>query len=457
MVFKVRELYCPGHFGNWYEAAWPNEMASYLKEMREMGFNEYSDWFTSTDSSTPGTGYHTLSMELFQRKLQNFRNAYELGFKLNLGIPPNHVFLNQLQKEYLAKTGPRIIGQLICPSNPQARKLIKKNAEFQFKLIKDSGISLNAVVSFAYDYGGCLCEKCKPWILTWANLMNEIYEAGKKYYPELKLRFSTWWWVKEEYEIIKQLLDKNKTLRSNLTLVFYIPYGKTDIGTYDGKTVPDMPVDKMAFFNIGYCENREDADLYGKKGPVIAPERIQKTLQNLQKRNFSGYMAYSEGIYDELNKVICGLISSGQVKEPKEAIDWYVKRYFETDKIKEWCEYLYQWRMPFKVDLQQAHEDLLFLKNCTQNGNSWRVSHWESKLRLFQLNKEIMKRKRWDGKRKQLAEIYMSEWEHLCRDIYRLGPLRHIFGPRFAAFPWYESWVKTSKLKTDRIAMNKQA
>ena len=176
-TFPIRECYCPAHFGNAYEAMWPREMAAYLGEMKWWGFNRYGDWITTTDVCNPYTSdaFWDLAKEQLDRKKKAFRAAQELGLKLNLIVTPNHVYLDQLRPHYAAKKGPRIQGQLICPSHDEADKVIRENFEHWFGDFAASGIRLSAFTAFAYDYGGCGCEKCKPWILTFARLMKEIH------------------------------------------------------------------------------------------------------------------------------------------------------------------------------------------------------------------------------------------------------------------------------------------
>ena len=160
---------------------------------------------------------------------------------------------------------------------------------------------------------------------------------------------------------------------------------------------------------------------------------------------------------DDINKVIVGLISSGRIKEPKDAIIWYVKKYFETDKAEKWANWFCQWGIPSAVNLEKAYSDFIYLKNNTQNNQSWRIKHWESKLKLYQLNEKIMGRKRWDKERIKLVEAYFSEWENLCRNIYRLGPIRHILTPKFWTPSWFNSWMKIKNLKTFDLSVHKEA
>lgn len=52
-VFAVREVYCPGHFGNSYEVLGDVEMREVLGEAVGWGFNRYGDWFDMDDCKDP--------------------------------------------------------------------------------------------------------------------------------------------------------------------------------------------------------------------------------------------------------------------------------------------------------------------------------------------------------------------------------------------------------------------
>ena len=142
--FPIRECYCPAHFGNSYEAMGPREMAAYLAEMKWMGFNRYADWMTTTDICNPYTSDATwdLAKEQLDRKKKAFRAAQDLGFGLNLIVTPNHVYLDQLRPHYAAVKKPKIFGQLVCPSQPEARQLILQNFERWFGDLADAGLAV---------------------------------------------------------------------------------------------------------------------------------------------------------------------------------------------------------------------------------------------------------------------------------------------------------------------------
>src|SRR5258708_5562963 len=92
-VFPIREIYCPAHFGNAYEAMGPREMAAYLAELTHWGFNRYADWITGTDVANPfhADALWTLGQELWSRKVHAFLAAQRLGMATNAMLTPNHV------------------------------------------------------------------------------------------------------------------------------------------------------------------------------------------------------------------------------------------------------------------------------------------------------------------------------------------------------------------------------
>ena len=70
----------------------------------------------------------------------------------------------------------------------------------------------------------------------------------------------------------------------------------------------------------------------------------------------------------------------------------------------------------------------------------WRLEHLRSKLTLERLDREIGPEGEWDARRLALADAFWAEQERLQRDVYRLGPVRHIFAPKFSPPKWYEAW-----------------
>lgn len=442
-AFPFRECYCPAHFGNSYEAMGPREMAAYLAEMKWMGFNRYSDWMTTTDICNPYTSDATwdLAKEQLDRKRQAFRAAQDLGLGLNLIVTPNHVYLDQLRPEYAATKSQRIFGQLVCPSHPEARKLILANFERWFSDLADAGLRFTAFTAFAYDYGGCDCPQCRPWILTFARLMKEIHAVAERHHPRIEPWFCSWWWTPEEHAQFNAWAAREAPgwLRG---MTMHIEYGQTvpkEVAVPEGCR-------KLAFVHIGYGDQR-DREVYGRLGAVIAPQRLPQTLVHLRERGVEGFQAYSEGVLDDCNKTLLAGLGSGRFSSAEEALRAYAERYFAAapQQAAEWSEWFVLWGDRHRVPLPAAAQQFASLAEGVPA--TWRLAHWQAKIDLETLDREIgaPQPDQWTPARLALADRYFAAQEKLYREVYRLGPVRHVLNPRFMPPAWYASWREANR------------
>ena len=352
--FEVRELYAPAHFGNGYECMGEYEMLDTLKEAQFWGFNSYGDWFDMLDCADIATTKRQFDLAdaLWFQKKANFHSAQRIGLPRSFLLTPNHVYLNQSsQKDIQAVMGGHVFGQLVCPSNPKGREIILKDYEYLFSDAKAAGIRFTSMESGPYDYGGCNCEKCKPWILTYAKLAHDIHKMAEKYHPGIKNDMIGWWWKPEEHRLFAEWCDKNAPgwVRN---MYLHIPYGKT--------TVSNVPLPKGckrgAFVHIGYADKAQPKDVYGHWGPVVAANRLEKTLIDLKKQGVTVLTAYSEGQSDDVNKALYAGLASGKYKTADEVLEAYAARYFGTDAetSKQWAAWIKAWGSPFSRDTEES-------------------------------------------------------------------------------------------------------
>ena len=432
------ELYAAGHFGNWYEVAGVNEMRRALTEAKHWGFNRYADWFDATDCVDPFSGdpQYSLANALWDLKRVHFRTAQSLGLATDLVITPNHVYRDQLKPEWLAKRGPRIQGQLICPHQPGAREAILKNYQNLFADLAKAGVSLTAINAAPYDYGGCACNQCKPWIITFAQLTLDIHKIARTYHPKVELHFIGWWWTAEEHKLFAEWMDEHAPGVA-VSMALHIPYDQTGVA--------DVPLPKgcrkHAFVHIGYPDRSAPRDIYAKTGPVVAPKRIAGTVTNLSTQSVTGVMAYSEGIYDDVNKALLGALFTGKQKTSRDVLLAYAKRYFGANdtQARNWADWLAAWSKPYSVDAAAARKALDHLPG---NPLDWRRRQWELKADMFAANQAIGTGDTWTPERTAHADEFWAAEEKLQREVYGIGPLRHILNRRFIEMPWYQSWAK---------------
>lgn len=450
--FSIRECYCPAHFGNSYEAMWPLERREYLKEMKWWGFNRFSDWMTTTDVCDPTrSSFQNLAMAMDDRKIAAFRSAQDLGMDLNLIITPNHVYLDQQRPVYAARLREGIFGQLVCPSQPKARQVILENFEQWFGKLARGGVRLSAFTGFAYDFGGCACRKCDPWILTFAELMKEAHDIARKHHPEIEPWVCSWWWTKDEHRLFNDWCRREAPgWIKGMTL--HIQYGETSF-----KQVPvPKGCRKVAFTHIGYSDEAASSDIYTKWGATISPTRIPDTLKGIARQGAAGFQAYSEGVFDDINKAILAGLASGKATRIRTILKLYARRYFGGDSDA-WADWLGQWGDRRQVALNGAEREFNRLALTARPG--WRLEQLRSKVRLEKLDRQIGEPTvdEWTPAKRRLADSFWVEQEHLQRDVYKLGPVRHVFARKFHAPTWYDSWMLATSSKSDRELLPTEA
>jgi len=433
----VCELYAPGHFGNSYEVMGINEMKRVLVEARHWGFNRYGDWFDTLDCADPfiEQNRYALGGALWERKKAHFRTAQSLGLPCDLILTPNHVYTNQLREEWLAARTPRIFGQLVCPGNPEARKAILDNHDKWFADLARSGVRLSSLSACPYDYGGCACKACEPWILTFVKLCRDIHAMALKHHPGVEMHFIGWWWSGQEHALFAEWVDREAPGWAK-SVALHIPYDKTGVA--------DVPLpkgcEKRAFVHIGYADRDKPEDTYGHLGPVIAPNRLPKTVDNLRSQGVVGVMAYSEGVFDDVNKALLAGLFSGRYPNGQAVLEAYAERYFaaQGNQTKEWASWLAGWGDPFHRDAPLALKEL---DGLSGDKADWRRRQWELKARMFTAHQAIMREKQWTPQRLAHVDEFWSAQEEIHRGLWGLAPLRHIFGRTFTPVSWYADWA----------------
>lgn len=441
-LFPTRTLYAPGHFGNAYESLGDNEFRARLTEWRDWGFNEYADWFDPANCGDPyGKPYYDLGWLLRHSKKRHFSIAQSLGLPCVAVLTPNTVFQNQCDPDVVATKSERIFGQLVCPSVPRGREIILRNHDNYFKDLADTGVKLRAIAACPYDFGGCACEKCNPWILTFAKVCREVHAIAEKHHPGVEMRMIGWWWSAEEHRLFAEWADREAPgwVKS---LTQHIPYSQSDVA--------DVPLPqgcaRQAFFHISYAEGAEPRDFYGHLGPIIAAERISRTINALMARGCTGWMAYTEGLYDDVNKMLLAGLSAGKQATADEVLRAYVQQYLDANaaKTEAWIGWLRRWGFPYDVDIARALREFAALcpEPVSDSPRAWRLRQWELKLRMMQQHFAVLAAPEGSAARREAAEAFWAQNERLNREVYGLGLQRHIFCRDFSTIKWQHEHEK---------------
>lgn len=224
-----------------------------------------------------------------------FIYAHDLGMEIGYVDCPNSVYNDQL---WLRKLGGKFDGrgrneEDVCPSVPEARKIILQNRDNLYRAASEAGIELKYLLHFAYDNGGCGCDKCKPWIRTYIALSRELHQIARKYHPRVKVFFTTWYCSDAEKQVIIDYLVNEK------------PNWVAGVMDRPGLVgLPDQYLSSgwQTIFGCGSWE------CYGRMGADPMPVFLQRKIGEYHAQGIRAFFTYSEGIEDDINTAVCAQV-----------------------------------------------------------------------------------------------------------------------------------------------------
>lgn len=328
----MRGMYFATHFGNFYEAAPIEEVQRYIEELALWGVNHLVITF-------PNWQFTSFYDEEAQKLLTRFRKilgaAKLCGMKVGIIGLPNQGFkytradfLNTPVPDQLGRRGH--FGVNLDPSNKYANKLLKENWAYLMDQFKDVGLDM--VIFWPYDEGGCGCDQCWPWgAKGFPETAKELTTLIKERFPDIKIVLSTWMYdtpYAAEWEGLTQFLRKD-----NHWVDYIMADSHEDFPTYPlEKGVPgSLPL--LNFPEISMWGQGP----WGGYGANPLVNRFQR-LWHQTNSKVSGGFPYSEGIYEDLNKIICTQFYWDGNRQASNIVKEYIAYEYSPDVVNELSE-----------------------------------------------------------------------------------------------------------------------
>ena len=324
---KVRGMYLATHFNNFYEAAPIEDVQKYVEELALWGINSLVIHFANWQF----TAFNDVDA---QKTLTRFRQimgvAKACGMKVGLLQVPNqgfkftkNEFLNTPVPDELGRRGH--FGVNLNPSNVQADKLLKENWGYLLDQFKDIGLDL--MVFWPYDEGGCGCNQCWPWgARGYPKLCKALAGITAQKFPGINIVLSTWMYDTPpagEWEGLTKFLSKGNN---------WLHYVMAD----SHEDFPRYPLDKGVPGNLPLL-NFPEISMWGQGpwggyGANPLTNRLQR-LWNQTEHKVSGGFPYSEGIYEDLNKIICAQLYWDGERQTSDIVKEYIAYEFSPDVV----------------------------------------------------------------------------------------------------------------------------
>lgn len=289
-----RIVYLASHFHNYYHVAPLEEISEYLEDLALCGYNRLLMWvdmhhFDGSDDPA--------LIQFVQRTKALYSLGASIGLKSIVGGLTNEGYASTPKHLVATFPGRSFYYCEVCPSTSEGMELILKNHEDKIKWFKD--IDVTGYFLGSYDQGGCACRKCYPWGC------NGMFSTGEKvaklfrsYFPKGEVTYFTWLFDYKGEKEWEGLAEKMSGGAGD-----WINYIMGD----SHNAFPRFPLENGMPGNRPLLNFPEISmwgmSPWGALGANPLPNRFRH-LWGQVAHLADGGMPYSEGIYEDFNKII---------------------------------------------------------------------------------------------------------------------------------------------------------
>jgi len=314
----VRGIYFATHFNNFYEAAPIEEAQRYVEDLALWGVNSLILHF-------PHWQFNGFDDPAARRSLDRLKEitqaAHAVGMRVGLIEAANDAFKsspgelrNTQVPDPLGRHGN--FGVQLCPAKPEAQELLLR--DWGRLLDEFADVGLDYVNYWPYDEGGCGCKECWPWgARGYPKLCRELSRRVRAKFPRARIILSTWTYDTPpcgEWEGLTKALAADKS---------WVDYIQADAH----EDFPRYPLENGVPGGLPLL-NFPEISMWGQSpwggyGANPLPGRLQRLWDQTQKK-LSGGFPYSEGIYEDLNKVIVSQFYWDPARPATETVKEYI-------------------------------------------------------------------------------------------------------------------------------------
>jgi hypothetical protein len=295
-----RNIYFATHFHNFYHEAPVEKVTRYIEELAFWGYNTITVWFDM--HGFEGINY-LAAQAMLDRLSVILKAGKEAGMKTMLTMLANEGYNSSPQE--LRAVEPRQIklrGHYrveICPSKPGGTELILKQFAEEMDEFSKRGLTIDYLSLWPYDQGGCGCSECVPWGSNgYLKITRKLTALAREINPDVKIALSTW--LFDCVEVEGEWAGLAEAFKMETPWVDYIMADSHT--TYPVYLLSNPVPGNLPLLNFPEI-SMWGSSPWGGFGANPLPERFQNLWNSVRDKVSGGY-PYSEGIFEDINKVI---------------------------------------------------------------------------------------------------------------------------------------------------------
>jgi hypothetical protein len=427
-------MYLAHNFYNWNREAPISEIERYIEDLALWGLNAVVvPW---------GTNPHSTSQELFgvmiPKQREWLRHVRKLGVRV--GLITSSLIDRVPDPAYAAVPVPDTnpprrgnVGDRVCMTHPEGGRALRKVLERAMTAYEDVG--LDFVIAFPYDEGGCGCPGCWPWgAKGYVRFCKMCGDLARAKYPGCEFIAGTWCFdVREESDGEFDGFD---------TAV------RADPGWCNRMMIDahgDFPEWPLRHGSPGGLPVINFAEIsmwgrwpWGASGANPYPQRLERIWKQ-SRHLMDGGTPYSEGRYEDINKVTCLSLFWNRNATADEIVRDYVTVEFGPDVVADVAEAIRLLEENYPVnppDATRANRALALLEGAEPRMTAIARKAWRWRILMARAiidaetaahPKEVTARR--NAAYEELIEIYCAQKAHCsvlppAESAYVRGQLR---------------------------------
>ncbi len=291
---QVRGIYFATHFHNFYHDAPVEEVQRYVEDIGLWGLNTLIVWYDMHHFH----GFDSPEAIEFRQRLKAIcRAARGVGLDVGFACVANEGYANSPEAIRADVKGMRgaAFPSDICTSKPAGSRYVLNN----FAQLYDWAADLEPkwVMIWPYDSGGCGCAQCQPWGYGgYLRCARPLAELARTKFPGARVMLSTWFLDGDEWAGLANEFSSRPDWADFLMVEpAFLPHVSNSPPAHPapgGLPLVGFPEISM----VGW-------PVWGGFGANPLPTRYEREWSEL-KEQWNGGCPYSEGIFEDINKVL---------------------------------------------------------------------------------------------------------------------------------------------------------
>lgn len=328
----LRGCYAARHHNNWYHWASAAELTRYFEDMTLWGMNAYR--FQCTYPGVNLVGAAPEDIRYFEdNSIVLAARIKEMGMDL-MASGGNNVTDDNMPAEFKATPlNPRRGNDRwnVCPSKPGATEYLLQYKHNVLQAQTDMGLDFGYMCFFPYDEGGCQCEECSPWGGNgYVKLIEKMFKMDKEFYPDAKSVVSCWYFDDADWEAFYKYLETQDWI-DYLEIDAHGDFPRYPLEHRIPKGIPVITFPEISMWG---------RFPWGGYGATALPGRFERLYRQVEEIA-GGFRLYSEGIFEDLNKVVIAGLYADPSRHADDILEEYANYELPGADVSEFKEFIH--------------------------------------------------------------------------------------------------------------------